>query len=191
MLTKSGHTTVRSNPCSPRAATLRRPGGFLTAPMTTALLLPDKPDITNTAPFMALTISLKTSLYGSPKWRCCCTTPRAEAVRLGLDASVAFQWLYTGLSGHAMMNLISTLPCLYVKPCRVRRQRICHPGPTCVPMRAVYVHRFMAQFWRGVWCALPPVLRGGSSMAGSGDLPGSSLDNLDNCVTIFRWHRVR
>ena len=70
--------------------------------MTTTLLLPENAlAATDTAPFIALTISLRTSLSAlSEDGGTANRQVRAEAARLGLDPSVATHWLYSGLSGH-------------------------------------------------------------------------------------------
>lgn len=70
--------------------------------MTTTISVPDNAlTITETTPFRALTTRLRADLttlfeLGVPVD----SQVRAQATRLGLDASVPTQWLYTGMSGH-------------------------------------------------------------------------------------------
>lgn len=70
--------------------------------MTTTLTLPDNAlTITDTAPFTALTSSLRASLATlSERGAATMQHLRAEAIRLSLDTSIASQWIYTGISGH-------------------------------------------------------------------------------------------
>ena len=70
--------------------------------MTTTLLIPGNAlTVKDTEPFLALTIKLRTSLPalaekgGAANRKLC-----AEAVRLGINAAVPTQWLYSGFSGH-------------------------------------------------------------------------------------------
>ena len=70
--------------------------------MTTTLLNQENAlAIDETVPFIALTIGLRTNLAAlAESGRRASQQLQAEATRLGLDASVAAHWLYTGLSGH-------------------------------------------------------------------------------------------
>lgn len=70
--------------------------------MTTTLLIPENAlTVKEVEPFLALTIKLRTSLpalaeTGGAANRQLC----AEAIRLGINATVPTQWLYSGFSGH-------------------------------------------------------------------------------------------
>ena len=156
--------------------------------MTTALLLPDNAlIITNTAPFMALTISLKTSLYAlAESGGAAAQRLRAEAVRLGLDASVAFQWLYTGLSGHPddEFNLEIALP--------IREAVPGTPGSEFA-IRALPAFQCAQYTYTGSWRNFGEVYGALFHQFYAADLVYDGrvreiyrvvdLDNLDNCVT--------
>ncbi|MEZ0538618.1 GyrI-like domain-containing protein [Fibrella arboris] len=70
--------------------------------MTTLLSIPDNAlTVIETAPFTALTTSLRASLATLAQLGMTADSRvRAEAARLGLDPALATQWIYTGISGH-------------------------------------------------------------------------------------------